>query len=170
MIAPDQLATMTDYLSRNFPEKPKPAGVVLPGSVKVTMTSWTVPTPGSRPHDPLATRDGALWYTGQMNNVLGGDSIRPRASSRSSRSRRRTPARTGSSKTRTAISDDVIWYSESGTSPNTVVRFEPKTEKFQSWAIPGGGDIVRNTSVTLDGDFVLASSLVNAVTLVRIAK
>src|SRR6266850_1573834 len=46
-IPPDQLATMTDYLSRNFPEKPKPAGVVLAGPVKVTMTSWTVPPTGS---------------------------------------------------------------------------------------------------------------------------
>ena len=68
-----------------------------------------------------------------------------------------------------AISD-VIWYSESESVPNTVVRFDPKTEKFQSWAIPGGGNIVRNTDVTRDGDFVLANSLVNEVTLVRIAK
>jgi len=30
-----------------------------------------VPTPGSRPHDPPATADGSIWYTGQMNNVLG---------------------------------------------------------------------------------------------------
>jgi len=52
--------------------------------------------------------------------------------------------------------------------PNTVVRFDPKAEKFQSWTIPGGGNIVRNTSVTTDGDFVLASSLVNTVTLVSI--
>ena len=65
---------------------------------------------------------------------------------------------------------DIIWYSESGTTPNTIVRFDPKTEKFQSWAIPGGGNIVRNTSVTRDGDFVLANSLVNAVTLVKISR
>ncbi len=65
---------------------------------------------------------------------------------------------------------DVIWYSESGTTPNTVVRFDPKTETFQSWALPGGGNIVRNTSVTRDGDFVLANSLVNSVTLVKISK
>jgi virginiamycin B lyase len=51
-----------------------------------------------------------------------------------------------------------------------MVRFDPKTEKFQSWTIPGGGNIVRNTSVTREGDFVLANSLVNAVTLVKIAK
>src|SRR5512133_4066719 len=32
---------------------------------------WQVPTPGSRPHDPLATRDGAIWYTGQLSGKLG---------------------------------------------------------------------------------------------------
>jgi len=63
-----------------------------------------------------------------------------------------------------------VWYSESGTTPNTVVRFDPKTEKFQTWVIPGGGNIVRNTDVTRDGNFILANSLVNAVTLVEIDK
>ena len=65
---------------------------------------------------------------------------------------------------------NVIWYSESEASPNTVVRFDPKTEKFQSWAIPGGGNIVRNTDVTRDGNFVLANSLTNEVTLVSVGK
>ena len=45
-----------------------------------------------------------------------------------------------------------------------------KTAKFQSWAIPGGGNIVRNTSVTPDGNFLLANSLVNGITLVKIKK
>ncbi len=67
----DQVATITEYLTKNFPEKAKPAGVVIPGPAKVSIKEWTVPTPGSRPHDPLATADGSLWYTGQMNNVLG---------------------------------------------------------------------------------------------------
>src|SRR5215472_13869741 len=34
-LPPDQLATMTEYLTKNFPEKAKPAGVVIPGPVKV---------------------------------------------------------------------------------------------------------------------------------------
>ncbi|HLQ23084.1 MAG TPA: hypothetical protein VK132_07750, partial [Gemmatimonadales bacterium] len=70
-IPPDQLKTMTAYLTKNFPEKGKPAGVVISGPAKVSIKVWPVPTLGSRPHDPLATRDGSLWYTGQMNNVLG---------------------------------------------------------------------------------------------------
>ena len=61
-----------------------------------------------------------------------------------------------------------LWYNESGAKPNTIVRFDPKTEKFQSWAIPGGGDIVRNMGVTRDGNPVTANSLVNQVGLVEV--
>ena len=52
--------------------------------------------------------------------------------------------------------------------PNTIVRFDPKTEKFQTWAIPGGGDIVRKMDVTPDGNPVTANSLTNQVGLVEI--
>ena len=67
----DQVAPLNEYLTKSFPEKGKPAGVVTPGPAEVSIKEWQVPTPGSRPHDPLATRDGSLWYTGQMANVLG---------------------------------------------------------------------------------------------------
>ena len=30
-----------------------------------------MPTPGSRPHDPLAAPDGTIWYSGHMANLLG---------------------------------------------------------------------------------------------------
>ena len=67
----DQIATLTDYLVKNFPEKPAPEAVVIPGSVEVSIKEWQVPTPGSRPHDPAFAPDGSVWYTGQMANVLG---------------------------------------------------------------------------------------------------
>jgi virginiamycin B lyase len=67
----DQIEVVIQYLAKNFPEKPKPPAVVVPGNVKVSIEEWVVPTPGSRPHDPLATPDGAIWYTGQFANVLG---------------------------------------------------------------------------------------------------
>src|SRR5215471_8419017 len=40
-------------------------------SAQVSIKEWVVPTPGSHPHDPLATSDGFIWYTGQMANLLG---------------------------------------------------------------------------------------------------
>jgi virginiamycin B lyase len=62
----------------------------------------------------------------------------------------------------------IVWYSESGTQPNALVRFDPKTETFQSWAIPSGGGIVRNMTPTRDGNLVLAYSGVNRVALVEV--
>src|SRR5262249_5358685 len=70
-IPEDKAGEITDYLAKNFPEAAKPAGAELPGPVKISFQRWAAPTPGSRPHDPLAAHDGYLWYTGQLANVLG---------------------------------------------------------------------------------------------------
>src|ERR671915_2164576 len=70
-IPPDQILVLTDYLAANFPERPKPDAKIVPGLAAVAIKEWQVPIAGSRPHDPLATRDGAIWYTGQMTNRLG---------------------------------------------------------------------------------------------------
>jgi len=67
----DQISETAKYLAQHFPERPKPNAVLIPGSAKVIIKEWVVPTPGSRPHDPLATADGAIWYTGQFANTLG---------------------------------------------------------------------------------------------------
>src|SRR5215510_14318467 len=67
----DQWDTVTEYLIKSFPERPRPAAVVLSGPVEAAIREWPVLTPGSRPHDPLATRDGAFWWTGQLANKLG---------------------------------------------------------------------------------------------------
>ena len=67
----DQIPQLEAYLVKSFPEKAKPAGVVIPGPAKASFKEWQAPTPGSRPHDPLAAKDGSLWYTGQLANVLG---------------------------------------------------------------------------------------------------
>ncbi len=332
----DQWATVTDYLIKNFPERPRPAAAVVPGPVEAVIKEWQVPTPGSRPHDPLATRDGNIWWTGQLANTLGrldprtgqakeyvlkaartgphgltedkdgniwftgntagligkldpksgavteyqmpnpdakdphtlifdkdgilwftvqqanmvgrldpksGDiklvtsptpKSRPYGMAVNSKNvvffvefgankvasiDAKTMAITeyplpdaGARPRRIAIGpDDVIWYTdfargflgrldvstgkvsewmspsgpksepygivftkgalwynESGAKPNTIVRFDPQTEKFQTWIIPGGGDIVRNMDVTRDGNPVLANSLTNEVGLVEI--
>ena len=67
----NQFDTVVDYLTKNFPEKPHPEGKIIPGNVDVTIKEWMVPTPGSRPHDPMFAPDGTVWYSGQMANVLG---------------------------------------------------------------------------------------------------
>jgi virginiamycin B lyase len=64
--------------------------------------------------------------------------------------------------------NDIIWYSESGVQPNTLVRFDPKTEKFQTWPIPSGGGVVRHMMTASNGNLVLANSGVNRVALVEV--
>jgi len=67
-----------------------------------------------------------------------------------------------------AVIDDVVWYNESGMRPDALVRFNPRTESFQSWAIPSGVGIVRNVAVTKEGNLLIHQSSSNQVGLVKI--
>ncbi len=68
------------------------------------------------------------------------------------------------------VIDDIIWYNESHQRPDALVRFDPKTETFESWAIPSGVGIIRHMRKTPDGNLVIHQSSTNTVGLVRIAK
>ena len=61
-----------------------------------------------------------------------------------------------------------VWYVESAIKPNVLVRFDPGTQKFQTWIIPGGGGVVRNIKATPDGNIVMAESGVNKIALVEV--
>ena len=67
-----------------------------------------------------------------------------------------------------AVAQDIIWYNESAVRPNTLVRFDPKTEQFQTWLIPSGGGVVRHMIATPQGNLVLACSGVNRIALVEV--
>jgi virginiamycin B lyase len=132
---------------------------------KLEIREYTLPDPASRPRRVTATSDGMIWYADYSRGYLGRlDPATGKVSEWQS------PSGPKSAPYGISAIKDVIWYSESEAEPNTIVRFDPKTQKFQSWAIPGGGYIVRNTDVTRRGDFVLANSLVNTVTLVSVPK
>jgi virginiamycin B lyase len=66
--------------------------------------------------------------------------------------------------------DGAVWYSESGVTPNTIVRFDPKTQTFLSWPIPSGGGVVRNMAATPEGNLYLACSGKNMVAIVKVNK
>ena len=67
----DQKAQVAEYLAKNFPEQPRPSAVVIPGPVNISIKEWSVPTLGSRPHDPEPGPGGTIWWTGMFANVLG---------------------------------------------------------------------------------------------------
>ena len=134
-----------------------------PNSLQIK--EYKLPDPGARPRRIAITSDDIVWYTDYARGYLG------RLDPATGQVKEwQSPSGPKSAPYGISPINDVIWYSESEAMPNTVVRFDPKTEKFQTWAIPGGGNIVRNTDVTKEGNFVLANSLVNTVTLVTIPK
>jgi virginiamycin B lyase len=125
----DQWATVTDYLTKNFPERPRPAAVVVPGTVDAAIRLWPVPTPGSRPHDPLATRDGAIWWTGQLANTLG------RLDPKTGQTREyklKTP-HTGPHGL-TEDRDGNIWFTGNGSS--LIGKLDPKTGEVTEYPMP----------------------------------
>ncbi len=67
------------------------------------------------------------------------------------------------------VIDDVVWYNESGQRPDALVRFDPKTEEFQSWSVPSGIGVIRHMRETPDGNLVIHQSSANTVGLVTIA-
>jgi virginiamycin B lyase len=66
--------------------------------------------------------------------------------------------------------DGAVWYSESGVTPNTIVRFDPEAKSFLSWKIPSGGGVVRNMVTTPEGNLYLACSGKNKVAIVHVVK
>ncbi|MGD1075798.1 MAG: lyase [Thermodesulfovibrionales bacterium] len=67
-----------------------------------------------------------------------------------------------------ATRDGMVWFSESGVTPNTIVRFDPKTKAFASWPIPSGGGIVRHMVSTPSGNLYIACSGANRVGIVKV--
>jgi virginiamycin B lyase len=63
--------------------------------------------------------------------------------------------------------DGMVWYSESGVKPNTIIQFNPKTERFARANIPSGGGTVRNMAATPDGRLYIACSGVDKVGVVE---
>jgi virginiamycin B lyase len=63
--------------------------------------------------------------------------------------------------------DGMVWYSESGVKPNTIIQFDPKTETFARANIPSGGGTVRNMAATPDGRVYIACSGVDKVGVVE---
>jgi virginiamycin B lyase len=131
----------------------------------LAITEWILPNPESRPRRIAITSDDAVWYADYSRGYLG------RLDTRTGKvSEWPSPGGPKSQPYGITALHDVIWYSESAVRPNTMVRFDPKTDTFQTWIIPGGGGVVRNIMPTRDGNIAIAESGVNKVGLVQIGK
>jgi virginiamycin B lyase len=124
---------------------------------------YTLPHEDSRPRRIAITPDDALWYSDYSRGYLG------RFDHNTGRSTE-WPSPSGRHSQPYGITavGNVLWYSESNTKPNTLVRFDSATEKFQTWVIPSGGGVVRNMVHTPEGNLWLACSGVNGIAFVEV--
>jgi virginiamycin B lyase len=134
--------------------------------VTMKIKEWTLTNPGARPRRIAITPDDVIYYADYARGYLG--RLDPKTGAQKEWP---SPSGRDSQPYGITVVDGAIWYSESNVKPNTLVRFDPKTEKFQTWAIPAGGGVVRNMMTTRDGNnIVMAESALNIVTLVTIGK
>lgn len=131
--------------------------------VTMAVREYELPNAQTRPRRIAITPDDVIWYADYSRGYLG--RLDPKTGSV-----KEWPSPGGAQSQPYGITAarNVIWYSESAVRPNTVVRFDPATEKFQTWAIPSGGGVVRNMMATKEGNLVLACSGVNRVALVEV--
>ena len=126
---------------------------------------YTVPHEDSRIRRLGLSSDGMVWYVNSTRGRIGrlnpaNGAIKEWAS----------PSGPKSHPYSLAVIDDKIWYNESGMRPDALVRFDPETETFQSWAIPSGVGIIRHVWVTRDGNLLIHQSSSNRVGQVTIKK
>src|SRR5689334_4985333 len=119
---------LAEYLAANFPEKPRPRAVVVPGTTTARIREWAVPSLGSRPHDPLVTPDGSLWWTGQWANVLG------RLDPKSGQMKEFPLTKGSMPHGLTADRAGNIWYTGNGN--GTVGKLDPKTGQVTEYKMP----------------------------------
>lgn len=118
---------------------------------------------GARPRRMAIASDDRVYFTdyqggnlGRLDPASGAVKMWP------------SPGGAGSNPYGIVISPDgMVWYSESGVKPNTLIRFNPKTDEFARANIPSGGGTVRNMAATPEGRIYLACSGVNKVGVVE---
>ncbi len=112
-----------------------------------------VSDPGTHIRRLAVADDGTIWF---VNSGLG----RLGHYDPASRSLREwdSPSGPGSHPYAIALLDGAVWYNESAQRPDALVRFDPTTETFQSWAVPSGevhAGIIRHMRPSRDGSALL---------------
>jgi virginiamycin B lyase len=136
--------------------------------VTMEIREHVLPDAGTRSRRLAITSDDMVWFVNSSMGRLG--RLNPKTGEV-----KEWPSPSGPQSHPYAIEviDDVIWYNESGQRPDALVRFDPKTETFQSWAIPSGGvyaGIIRHMRATRDGNLLIHQSSTNRITLVTVKR
>jgi virginiamycin B lyase len=122
-----------------------------------------LPNAASRPRRLGIDASDVIWYSDYARGYLGRMDPKTGAAQEWP-----SPGGAASAPYGITVLNGIVWYSESGVHPNTLVRFDPRSAKFQTWVIPSGGGVVRNMMPTRDGGLVLAESGAGKVALVNV--
>jgi virginiamycin B lyase len=133
-------------------------GSIDPKTLKIT--EYPAPDKGTRMKRLTSTPDGVIWFTDYKRGYLmsfdpGTEKFREWASPSGPLS---YPYGIGSV-------GDIVWYAEAQANPNMLVRFDTKTEKFQTFPVKQGGGI-KHVHAAPDGTLWLSRPLNNGITRV----
>jgi virginiamycin B lyase len=138
-------------------------GTIDPKTLEIT--EYILPE-GARPRRIAVDRTDIVWYTDYARGYLGRLDLKTKAVKEFA-----SPGGAGSQPYGITVgTDGALWYSESGVSPNTLVRFDPATSMFQKWAIPSGGGVVRHMVTAPNGDLLMAYSGVDKIGRVKVSR
>ena len=136
-------------------------GQVDPATLEVNY--FAIPHEVSRIRRLDIASDGTIWYVNSSRGKIG--HLDPKTGAVREWD---SPSGPKSHPYAIAVIDDVVWYNESGQRPDALVRFDPETEAFQSWAIPSGIGIIRHVWVTRDKDLLIHQSSSNRIGRVKV--
>lgn len=124
---------------------------------------YALPNATAMPRRIALTPDDVVWYTDYARGYLG--RFDPKTGKFAE-----YPSPSGPTSQPYGITavGNILYYSESNVAPNTVVRFDPATQKMQTWLIPSGGGVVRHMDHGRDGSLWLACSGVDRIARVEI--
>ncbi len=132
----------------------------------MAVREYTLPAQDARPRRLALAPDGTIYYTDYARGYIG------HFDPAGGKLLKEWPSPGGAQARPYGIaisSTGDVWYSESGVKPNTLVRFDPKSETFSAEAIPSGGGVVRNMVAAPNKSLYLACSGVNKVAVVDVA-
>ncbi len=136
-------------------------GEIDPETLEITY--FTIPHEESRIRRLDVASDGSIWYVNSARGRLG--HLDPTTGVVREWD---SPSGPKSHPYAIAVIDDVVWYNESGQRPDALVRFDPESETFQSWAIPSGIGIIRHVWVTQNKELLIHQSSSNRIGRVTI--
>jgi virginiamycin B lyase len=137
--------------------------------VTMEIKEHTLPNADTRPRRMAITPDDAIWYSDYPRGYIG-------RFDQKTGTVREWPSPSGPKSGPYGMTSvgNIIWYTESAVRPNTLVRFDPQTEQFQSWAVTSAGlpiaGIVRHMVATPGGDILMVQSRVNRVALAEVGR